>query len=347
VLVIWASCSPAAAVGGLDLTIATAHAPTVPWVYVIRDYVVPEFKAQMAEQLPDTPVAWTEAYGTLYKWHNSLDGIEIGLADVGWVGSLWESARLPLQNITYALPFITDDLMTLVQVVNRLHDAIPALRESWARYNAHFLGVSGVDSYHLMTNFPVRTLDDLKGRKILAPGAAAIWLKGTGAIAVDGALSTYYTQLKTGVADGVVSILTGVYPFRIHEVAPYVTFVGIGAQCTGALTVNLDVWRRLPAAARDILARLGREYSARSAAEVIDRYAAAYDGLERDGAIFATLPAAEKQRWIDGLPDLGRAWVQRNEAKGLPAGAVLRGLMDGLRASGVVPMEDWDRRIDP
>ena len=124
----WAHWLTASAERGLDLTIATAHPPTVPWVYVIRDYVLPEFNAQMAEQMPDMPVRWTEAYGTLYKWHNSLDAVEIGLADVGWVGALWETSKLPLQNITYSLPFITGDLLTLVRVMNRLHDEIPGMR---------------------------------------------------------------------------------------------------------------------------------------------------------------------------------------------------------------------------
>ena len=330
----------------LELTIATAHPLTVPWVYTIRDFFIPEFNARLAQRLPNTRVEWTEAYGTLYKWHNSLDGIEIGLADIGWVGALWEPSKLPLQSITYALPFITDDLPSLLRVINRMHDDIPALRETWAKYNAHFLGVSGVETYHLMTKFPVRTMDDLKGRKILAPGSSAIWLKGTGAIAVDGALSTYYTQLKTGVADGTVSIMTGIYPFRIHEITPYITLVGIGAQCVGALTVNLDVWKRLPPPAREILTVLGYEYTELAVAEVMRKYQEAYEGLQREGAIFSTLPAAEKQRWIDGLPDLGRAWVARNEAKGLPAGEVLRALMEGLREAGVSPIKHWDRTLD-
>lgn len=352
VFVLYASlfCAASASVSSreqvLELTIATAHPTTVPWVYMIRDFLIPEFNTRLSRQLPNLAVEWTQAYGTLYKWHNSLDVVEIGLADIGWVGAVWESSKLPLQNITYALPFITDDLPTLLRVINRLHDEIPELRRTWERYNTHFLGVSGVDTYHLMTKFPVNSLDDLRGRKILAPGSSAIWLKGTGAIAVDGALSTYYTQLKTGVADGTLSILTGVYPFRIHELTPYITFVGIGAQCVGGLTVNLDVWRRLPQEAREILTALGGEYTERAAAEVMRKYDEAYEGLLSDGAVFSILPLAEKQRWMDGLPDLGREWVSRNEAKGLPAGAVLRGLMDGLRAAGVVPDKQWDRTID-
>lgn len=339
--------APAAGPPHLDLTLVTTHPPTIPWVYVLRDHFVPEFDRRLAARLPGATVDWTEAYGTLTKWQDSLEGVQIGLADVGWVGSLWESAKLPLQNVTYALPFITDDLPALVRVMNRLHAEQPSMSGAWERHGLRYLGASGVDTYHLLTTFPVRTLDDLRGRKILAPGAAAIWLRGTGAIAVDGALSTYYTQLRTGVADGVLSILTGAYPFRIHEVAPHVTLVGLGAQITGAVTVNLDVWRTLPAAAREILADLGREYSERTAAEVERLYARAYAGLKADGAVFAELPAAEKQRWIDALPDLANTWVARNTAKGLPAERVLRALMDGLREAGVTPVRAWDRTLRP
>lgn len=341
------ACSATGADRVLDLTVATTHPPSLPWVYVIRDHVMPEFERRLGERRPDIEVRWLGAWGTLYKWQDSLAGVETGLADIGWIGSLWESSRLPLQNITYALPFITDDLPALMRVLNRMHDDIPALRASWRRYGAHFLGVSGVDTYHLLTTFPVRSLDDLRGRKILAPGAAAIWLKGTGAVAVDGALSSYYTQIRTGVADGVLSILTGAYPFRLHEVAPHITLVGIGAQCTGALTANQQVWERLPPAAREILAELGHEYSNRAAADVMTRYEAALAALTAEGAIIATLPAAEKQRWIDGLPPLATQWVARNGARGLPAETVLRALMDGLRAAGVTPERDWSADLKP
>ncbi len=330
----------------LELTVATAHPPSLPWVYLIRDHVMPQFERRLAAVRPELEVRWTPAWGTLYKWQDTLAAMEIGLADIGWVGSLWESSRLPLQNITYALPFITDDLPALMRVLNEMHDTIPALTASWEKYDLHFLGVSGVDTYHLLTTFPVRSLDDLHGRRILAPGASAVWLRGTGAIAVDGSLSTYYTQLKTGVADGVLSILTGAHPFRIHEVAPYVTLVGIGAQCTGALTANAASWASLPEAGRRILAELGREYSRLAAEDVMARYASSLAALRAEGAHVSALPPVEKQRWIDGLPALGREWVARNEARGLPAGTVLRALMAGLRRAGAEPYRAWDRDLD-
>ena len=50
-----------------------------------------------------------------------------------------------------------------------------------------------------MTDFPVESLADLRGRKIAAPGPAINWLSGTGAVGVSGNLTSYYNELQTGV----------------------------------------------------------------------------------------------------------------------------------------------------
>lgn len=327
----------------IDLTIATTHTANVPWVHVIKHHFVPEFRRRVHARTGTDRYRWIEVYGgALSKWRDSLETVAIGLADVGWVGTLWEPAKMPLQNITYHLPFITNDLGVLVRTFNQIHADLPAARDAWTAQNQMFLGASGVDSYHLLTNFRVRVLDDLKGRKILAPGTSAVWLAGTGAVPVNGALTSYYTQLKTGVADGVVSVLTGAHPYRIHEVAPYITLVGIGAQIAGALSVNLDTWNRLSPPVQKILRELGAEYSTLAVAETERRYDAALTAMVADGAIVTTLPPREKQKWIDGLPQYGRDWVERNERKGLPAKKMLLMLMDGIRAAGLQPQRAWD-----
>ncbi len=45
---------------------------------------------------------------------NTLEAVEIGLTDMGWVGTLWELSKLPLQNVTYYVPFSTDDYRMVV-----------------------------------------------------------------------------------------------------------------------------------------------------------------------------------------------------------------------------------------
>lgn len=332
-----------AAAETIRLTAGGPQSASLPWIGVISRVVVPESNNRLRASGSAHDIAWREAYGgSLYKWQNSLEAIEIGLTDIGWVGALWETSKMPLQNVTYYTPFVTDDLALLLDLFNELHRTMPALAKAWDDQNQILLGASGVDTYHLMTTFPVTRVEDLQGRKILAPGPSATWLEGTGAVAVNGGLSTYYTQINTGVADGVLTILTGAYPYRIHEVAPYITLVGIGAQFNGGMAINKDTWERLPADVRLVMRELGGEYSRTLAAEVNERYDHALAAVQQEGATVTTLSDVEKQKWIDGLPDIAGQWVRSAEARGHPAGETLRAYLAAFRARGGRPLRDWD-----
>jgi TRAP-type C4-dicarboxylate transport system substrate-binding protein len=326
------------------LTAGGPQSTNLPWVGVIQRVIVPESNARLAALGSPHSIVWREAYGgSLYKWQNTLEAIEIGLADIGWVGAMWEVSKMPLQNVTYNAPFVTDDLGLMLDIFNDLHDTTPALRKAWEDQNQILLGASGVDTYHLLTTFPVNSIDDLEGHKILAPGPSAAWLEGTGAVAVNGGLNTYYTQIRTGVADGVLTILTGAYPYRIHEVAPYVTLASIGAQFNGGLAMNLSTWNRLPVELQQIFRDLGREYSRAMTAEVDARYDRALAAIAAEGGIVTTLSPAERQRWIDGLPDIAERWAAAAEARGHPARDVLAAFMAEFRDRGGQPLRDWDR----
>ena len=309
VLVALVSVSPGVRAAGDDdtikLTVASSQATTLAWVGTMHTLVVPELDRRLAARGSPYRIRWTEAYGgSLYKYGETLEAIEIGLTDMGWVGTLWELSKLPLQNVTFYAPFASDDFRTVVDIVNEMHRTVPAMADAWTEQNVKFLGASALDTYHLMTTFPVRTVDDLRGRKILAPGPSAAWLEGTGAVAVDGSLSTYYQQIQTGVADGVITILTGAAPNRLHEVAPFITLVGIGSQVTGALAINLDTWNRLPDDVRAALEELGPEYSRGVADEIARRYEASLERMRSEGATVIEFPLAEKQKWLAAMPDI-------------------------------------------
>jgi TRAP-type C4-dicarboxylate transport system substrate-binding protein len=328
----------------IRLTIASSHTTGLPWVGVMHTLVVPESNRRLEAMGSEHRIRWTEAYGgSLYKLSNTLEAVEIGLTDIGWVGTLWELSKMPLQNVTYMAPFVTDDYRMVYEIMNELHERVPALTEAWTAQNQRFLGGSALDTYHLMTNFPVDSVDDLNGRKILAPGPSAAWLEGTGAVPVDGGLTTYYTQIQTGVADGVLTILTGAPPYGIHEVAPYITLVGIGAQLTGGMSINLDTWNSLPEDVRVVLDELGGAYSKGVADELSARYERGLAQMQEEGAVVTELPLEEKLKWLNGLPDIAGRWVEATEARGIPAGEVLRIYMDEVRRRGGHPLRDWDR----
>ncbi|MEL7149551.1 MAG: C4-dicarboxylate TRAP transporter substrate-binding protein [Pseudomonadota bacterium] len=255
-----------------NLTMASNHSTVLPWVGQLSTLVVAETNTRLAAMGSEDRVEWIEANGgALYGGKDTLEAVGDGLTDAGWVGTLCEGSKMPLQTVTYFTPFVSDDLVDTLQIMNELHHELPVLQEAWEDQNVVFLGASGVETYHLLTNFPVNSLADLEGRKILALGPSVNWIKHLGAVPLNGALPTYDNQAQTGVADGMVVILTGGFPNKHYEVAPYVTLVGIGAHMTGGLGINKDVWEELSDDVRQVLTELGEEYTVAYAEEVMAR----------------------------------------------------------------------------
>lgn len=326
-----------------ELTMASSHPTVLPWVGQLSTLVVAETNARLEAMGSEDRVEWTEAYGgSLYGFKDTLEAVSDGLTDAGWVGTLWEGSKMPLQNVTYFTPFVSDDLVATLTIMNELHREVPELQAAWDDQNVVFLGASGVETYHLMTNFPVNSIEDLQGRKILAPGPSANWIKHLGAVPVNGALPTYYNQVQTGVADGMVVILTGAFPNKHYEVAPYVTLVGIGAQMTGGLGVNKDVWEGLSDDVRQVLTELGEEYTVAHAQEVEARYENFLAQLPDVGATVTELPASDIETWATGLPNLAGEWVEANQSEG--AQAVLTAYMEKVRAAGLESRVDWSSK---
>ncbi len=325
------------------LNMSSSHPTVLPWVGQLSSLVVAETNPRLEAMGSEDRVEWTETYGgALYGFKDTLEAVGDGLTDAGWVGTLWEGSKMPLQNMTYFAPFVSDDLVTTLKIMNELHREVPQLKEAWTDQNVVFLGASGVETYHLYTNFPVNSLKDLEGRKILAPGPSANWIKSLGAVPVNGALPTYYNQIQTGVADGVVVIVTGAFPNKHHEVAPYVTLVGLGAQMTGGLGINLDVWEGLSDDVKTVLTELGEEYTVAHAEEVMARYEKFLSQLPDAGATVTQLPAEEIEAWAAGLPDLAGDWVDANADDG--AAEVLDAYMAKVRDAGLNPRIDWSQR---
>jgi C4-dicarboxylate-binding protein DctP len=323
------------------LTAASSHPPIVPWVQVIKEFVVPQSNIRLKEIGSPNSIQWTQAYaGALYNFKNTLEGVEDGLTDIGWVGTLWEPVKMPLHNVTFYAPFATGNVQDMVSIQEELETSIPAMKKEWDKRNQVYLGAQVADTYHIVSKFPINSLADLKGKKLMAPGAVANWLKGTGAIGINGGLPVYYNNLKTGVADGAIIITTGMLPFKLHEAAPYITKINLGAPISGALTMNKDTWKKLPLHMKLLFRDLGRDY-ARIQTNIIEGKVNLFMKImAKQGAKISTLPAAERKKWVDSMPDIAGDWVKANGAAGKQ---VLSAFMDGVRKRGGKPARDWDK----
>lgn len=327
------------------LTAASSHPPALPWVGVIANFVVPESNKRLEAMGSENRIEWTEAYaGALFGPDAALESVEKGLADLAWIGTIFEPSKMPLHNVHLYAPFAVSDVHDLTEIGDRLEAEIPAVGEEWTRHNQKFLGTMADGAYHVIAKKPIQSLNDLKGMKLMTAGAVANWLEGTGAVAVPGGYPDFYNSISTGVADGAVMTVNGMLPLRIHEVAPYITLVDMGGPITGALSMNADTWDALPEDVQSVLADLGKEYSTMVADEISGREAAFLEKMGADGATISKLAPEERVKWAEALPDLAGDWVARNEADGLPAGEVLRAFMSFAREAGATPVHDWSQK---
>lgn len=345
--------TPASAQQVIRLTLASSHPATLPWVGLMSTLMRPEIDKRLEAAAPGKyKIEWKEAFGgQLYKMNATLSSVGEGVADIGWVFANLEGAKMPLAQMATLMPFATDDVALVLKVANELNETIPALKAEWDRNNVVFLGASGVDTYDLFTKFPINSVADLKGRKISAPGALANFMRGTGATTVDGSLTSYYTDIQTGVSEGTISIATGILPNKIYEVAPYITKVSAGAVYNGGVAVNKDVYNKLPPELQKILKDVGKEYSAALGAELNRRHEGAIKtmldvGSKQNPPVKLTpLSEAERQKWVNGLPDLAGDWAKQMDSRGLPGRQIVKAWMDGLRNGGAKPARDWDKGL--
>lgn len=331
----------------INLTVASSHPTTIPWIGFIQTHFMPEVDRILAEK-GEYKIEWQEAFGgQLYKANATLTSVEEGVTDIGWVFSYLEGAKMPLSQVTGYTPFSTNNVPAMLDTMRQLYQDVPEFKQEWEQYNLVFLGATGSDTYDLYTKEPVATLDDLNGRKISAPGVLGTWLRGLGANAVDGALTTFYTDIQTGVSDGVLSLALGALPTKLYEVAPYITKANVGVVFSGGLAINRDTWDGLPEDVQQALLAAGDMYSKAHAEDLMERQAMALTMIMQAGAsqtppvTLTEMPAEMRAEWANRLPDLAGEWATDAEGRGLPGKAFLKAYMDGLRSRGEEPLRDW------
>jgi C4-dicarboxylate-binding protein DctP len=326
----------------ITINIGSSHPVTNIWVYAMQNSFQPEVDRLLAEG-GKYKIEWVENYGgTLYKFSDTRAAVSDGIVDIGMVGTLWEGSAMPLQNVTYFTPFATDDHELLIEVYDKLNAELPELQASWEEQNMVYLSAMITDSYDIYATFPISTLADLQNRKINAPGTAANWLRDTGATPVDGALTTYYTNVQTGVTEGALSFASGIYPIKLHEVAKHLTRVGIGSMVMGAIASNKTFFDGLPPEVQEAIVAAGRAASKAHGEYVSRQSGTALEKMAAEGLQVAELPAEEKRKWVETLPNIIEPWLQ---AGGEDAKTVLKAYFAELRARGVEPIRAWDEGL--
>lgn len=337
------ACASATHAENINVTIAAGHPPVFRWVKQFPEAFLPSATSAL-EAMGHSLTASEQYGGAIAGVGEELEAVEAGLAELGVCSSLFDPAKLAVQNVTYYTPFVSDDVRLVTDVIHNLHTNDPRMTEAYTENNVVYVGApTAIDDYLLMTNFPVNSLADLEGRKIAAPGPAINWLSGTGAVGVQGNLTTYYNELQTGVYDGVIVFASAAFPGKLYEVAPHITQFGLGAQFAGAICANKDWWDGLDADVQAAFTGAADDAMEWYLADLEGFVNLAYSKMEEAGATVTEASDEMRAAWANGMDNAAAAWAANLDAQGKGGSDIMKLYMDTMRDAGATPLRNWDQ----
>ncbi|MGJ8610177.1 MAG: C4-dicarboxylate TRAP transporter substrate-binding protein [Octadecabacter sp.] len=332
----------------INLTAIDGYPDRSMWVREFSGFFIPRVNELLAED-GNYEIEWMEAYGgQIVKPRGVLEGIKLGLGDIGIVTTIFHNSALPSQGISAVTPFVSSDARVVAKAVDEIAREFPQMQAELAAENQVYLATGVVlDTYQLFSSRPIETLADIEGMKVAGAGYNLRYLEGIeGAAGVQGGLPNFYNMVQTGVVEAAMLWPEAAETYKIAEVAPYMLQTDFGAVNSKTVTINADIWEDLPDEVKEVLQAVAIEYRDHVAGIAMDDAGAALDAYIAGGGTVVELSVEQRTAWADSMPNIAAEWAADLDAAGAPGSEMLVAYMDKLRAAGAEPLRDWAAELN-
>lgn len=340
------SAAPSDAQPAQEITLRIGAAQSVDgftWIESIKKSFMPKVDEILAGT-GNYKINWVEAWGgTVAKTNEMLTAVQSNLLDIGWVGNVFHASQLPLNNISYYIPFNVrvQDGEQMLTAMKAMYEKYPELAGEYEAFDNKILGLTVLESYNIATTFPINTVADLKGKKIGAAGANLNWFANTGATAVQSPGTEAYSSIQTGVYDGTMQHTLMLDTLKLYEVAKYITLGDFGSVWGGSLTINMNVFNGLPQEVQDALVQGGEAYTDGTVALENQKLGAYKADLEAKGAAVSVLSDEQRTAWVNELDNLPKDYAQQLDSQGLKGTEMMKAYIDALTEAGCKLPRQW------
>jgi len=256
---------PAMATETIKAVVIDGYPARALWVKEFSNFFIPEVDKKLAAT-GNYKMDWQESYGgSIVKPKGVLEGVKLGLGDIGIVTTIFHSSKLPSQAISAVTPFVAADARAVAKAVDEIAREFPTMQKEFAKQNQVYLATAVVlDTYQVFSTTPIVSSKDLEGSKVAGAGLNLRYLEAIkGAAGVRGGLTDFYNMLQTGLVSKAILWSEAAKTFKIAEVAPHMLSVDFGAVNSKTVTVNADYWAKLPDEVKTALqevAEIGRAH---------------------------------------------------------------------------------------
>ncbi|MFO7971369.1 MAG: TRAP transporter substrate-binding protein [Desulfobacterales bacterium] len=264
--------------------------------------------------------------GALLQGGNIYSGVVQGVADIGFECLSWVEGRFPVSYMFEqpGVPFESDAAAT-----SSFNEAMEILNpKEFDDVKPLFFMCTGPG--HIMSNVPIRSMEDMEGLEFRSTSAMAPAIKALGATPISMPVSDVYEALDRGVVDAHISPLEQLRTWGIAEVIDYVTMTPFLYNANFALVMNQESYNELPGDIQNTID------------EVIDKifkeHAVGFFGrqnkVQLEWAIkehdleVIELSEEEEERWHEQVIFVMEEYAEKLEEKGLPGKEAKQLMMD-------------------
>ena len=334
---------PVMAQQSINAVVIDGYPARALWVKEFTNFFIPEVDRRLAEA-GTYKMNWQENYGgSIVKPKGVLEGVQLGLGDIGIVTTIFHSSKLPSQGISGATPFIASDARAVAKAVDEIAREFPSMNNEFEAQNQVYLATGVVlDTYQVFCSEEVSSIKDLEGKKIAGAGLNLRYLEGiNGAAGVRGGLTDFYNMVQTGLVDCAMLWPEAAKTFKIAEVAPYMMRVDLGAVNSKTITVNADYWAALPADVQDVLKAVAIDYRDHVAGIAMDRAEASRAAYVEGGGSIVEISAEDRAAWANAMPNIAKELAGTLDERGEKGTEMLAAYIGKLKAAGHTPTRDW------
>ena len=171
----------------------------------------------------------------------------------------------------------------------------------------------------LLTDKPVRTLEDLKGLSIRTTGSTVPTAEALGATPVAMPNPETYVSLQKGIINGTFSAAADIIGQKWFEVAKYVTVHPMGTgNMISCMIMNKEKWDSLPPDIQEAIDKVVKEVGEHEVDLWTEYQGKALEEVKTVGVDVYFLPAEEGARWLETVKPVREKYIADLEAEGLP-----------------------------
>lgn len=252
------------------------------------------------------------AGGSLLKGSTMIKGIESGIADIGLAHIQYTAGRMPVSEAC-DLPHGFPSVWVSSHVVNDFYNKYRP--EEWGKVKPLWLFTNSPSI--LITDKPVKAIEDLKGLTIRAPGPLGEVVRALGGTPAPTPIVETYDAIAKGVVNGAFVSPEAVKTFRFAEVAKNLAMSwNVGSSYTFYVVMNKKKYDALPADIKEILDQLSGEFKERMPLmwNAID-----FGGLnfaQKMGVNFTNFSQQEADKWMTQVSPIIDTYVKKMTGKG-------------------------------